>query len=351
MDRSHLQSSAPCGPSSVFSTRGFRRGCLTLSSWLKDLPCEHRGDCFSEDPSAGLEVIVSSLIHSDQGRDFESKLVKELCRIYGVKKTRTTPYHPQGNAQCERFNRSLHDLLRTLPPEQKRRWPIHLPEVVQAYNNTPHASTGFSPHFLLFGQEPRLPVDDLLGRPEPTATGAVDWVRQHRQRLQVAHQRALHQLQQAALQRVNFNRQHSTAHDLHVGDYVYVRNRVLGRNKIQDFWQPDLHQVTNRPYGHLHVYSVVPLAGGPEKVINRKHLLPATEPITDWEPDQPKQQPPVPSPQDSDTDSDDERGNLWRKGFKFPILTKLLPSAGNFLRGSSQATRGIHTVSFLTSPL
>ena len=88
---------------------------------------------------------VSQKIHSDQGRDFESKLVEPLCEHDDIKKTRSAPYHSCGNAQGERFNRSLHDLLRTLPPEQKSKWPQYLQELVQVYNNTPHTSTGFSP--------------------------------------------------------------------------------------------------------------------------------------------------------------------------------------------------------------
>lgn len=120
---------------------------------------------------------VPARLHSDQGRNFESVLIRQLCALYDIQKTRTTPYHPEGNGQCERFNRTLHDLLRALPSEKKQRWSNYLPQVTFSYNTAIHQSTGETPHFLMFGQEPHLPVDFLLGRvPESVESKVEEWI-------------------------------------------------------------------------------------------------------------------------------------------------------------------------------
>lgn len=102
-------------------------------------------------------------LHADQGRNFESTVVKELCKLMGITRTHTSPYHPQGNGTTERFNRTLMNMLGTLDPDKKPRWHEYIDALTHAYNCTQHDSTGFSPYFLMYGRHPRLPVDLMFG--------------------------------------------------------------------------------------------------------------------------------------------------------------------------------------------
>eukprot|EP00731_Ephydatia_muelleri_P005783 Em0003g31a len=61
-------------------------------------------------------------LHTDQGRNFESVLLKEVCQLLGVCKTRTTPYHPQPDGFVERFNRTLLNLLSIALRSDERNW-------------------------------------------------------------------------------------------------------------------------------------------------------------------------------------------------------------------------------------
>ena len=103
-------------------------------------------------------------LQSDQGRNFESTLLRDLCKAFGVEKSHTTPYHPMGDGLVERMNRSLLSLLRTYV-ERETQWEEHLQLLLYIYRTTKHSSTRFSPFEVLFGSNPPLQQVPDLCRP------------------------------------------------------------------------------------------------------------------------------------------------------------------------------------------
>ena len=103
-----------------------------------------------------------------------------------------SPYHPQTNGQCKCFISTLLNMLGTLTPEQKD-WKNHVSAMVHAYNCTRNAATGFSPYYLLFGREPRLPVDVEFGLQRESQKGPLSesgYISQLRRQLKFAHNKA-----------------------------------------------------------------------------------------------------------------------------------------------------------------
>ena len=99
---------------------------------------------------------------SDQGTNFMRSIINELCKVLSVKKLWTMPYHPQTNGLVERLHQTIMRMIWELGEDKKAFWPGHLAEIVHAYNATQSAVTRYSPHYLMFEQRPRLPVDFYL---------------------------------------------------------------------------------------------------------------------------------------------------------------------------------------------
>ena len=96
---------------------------------------------------------------SDRGANFMSSMIDKMCMILGIKKLWTMPYHPQTNGFVERLHQMIMQMIGKLGEDKKADWPSHLAEIAHTYNATCSTVTGYSPHYLMFGQRPRLPVD------------------------------------------------------------------------------------------------------------------------------------------------------------------------------------------------
>ena len=131
---------------------------------------------------------VPSVIHSDQGKQFESLLFQEMCKLLQIEKTRTTPYHPSSDGLVERFNKTLMSMVGIFVKDHHRDWDEQLPYVMMAYRATVHESTGMSPNFLMLGRETSTPLDIAFEMPPimktiPTSQWA--WILQ--EKLELAH--------------------------------------------------------------------------------------------------------------------------------------------------------------------
>ena len=103
-------------------------------------------------------------LHSDRGPNFESKLVAELCKLTGVNKSRTTPFHPRSDGQTERANRTILQMLRASICDNPEDWPSRIPALLATYRMTPHSVTGVSPNMVMLAREVILPTS-LIARP------------------------------------------------------------------------------------------------------------------------------------------------------------------------------------------
>ena len=229
-----------------------------------------------------LRFGIPCRLHHDQGREFENSFFYELQKLCGITRSKTTPYHPQGNGQVERFNRSLLQMMRTLKADEKLDWRKHLNKVVHAYNCSKHDATGFSPFYLFFGRHPVLPVDLVipsqnLSDKSGKGTSYTSYVTEWKKRMEEAYRVASQNMGKSARRgKANYDSKSYGSAVLSVGDHVLVRNLLEkgGPGKLRSYWEQEIYVIVDRPNDDLPVYDVRKLNGsGKVRRLHRNLLL------------------------------------------------------------------------------
>ena len=217
-------------------------------------------------------------LHSDQGRNFESKVIKEFCKIANIKKSRTTPYHPEGNGSVERFNQTLLKMLSSLEDNEKLDWKSYVPSLVHAYNATKNDATGYSPHFLMFGWHPHLSIDAFLGLELGNVNGKnhQSYVEKLQKSLKYSYRVAAEESRKIAVKNKDYFDQKVKYSKLEIGDKVLVRKvGFKEKHKLADKWDKDVFVISDIPNAEIPVYVVKREDGkGRTRTLHRNFLLP-----------------------------------------------------------------------------
>lgn len=183
---------------------------------------------------------VPKRLLTDQGRNFVSRLFKETCKLLGICKVQTTPYHPEANGMVERLHRTLTDSISHFVRRDGTDWDRWVPYALMAYRSIPHSSTGYSPNFLMYGRELTSPAEcwerpeRRIGCPELPP----DQVERLRDRLRVAHETARRQAEKSWAARTKYCNKNRNRREFQVGDWVYLHVPAIKPGHSQKFHCP-----------------------------------------------------------------------------------------------------------------
>ena len=202
---------------------------------------------------------IMTKLHSAQGSNFESEIIKELCQITGTEKTRTTIYHPVGNGLNERYNRTLLNMLGTPEEAQKKDWKKYVPSLVYAYNCTKHETTKMSPSELMFGRKSKLPINSAFETPVESSYSSQDtkkYLEDLRDRMKTTQNIVKRYTEKAQMKQKEQFDKRANASKIMAGDRVLVKILAFdGKHKIADRFEEDVYTVIEQTIPDIPVYN------------------------------------------------------------------------------------------------
>ena len=212
---------------------GFTRYLVAVP--IPDLTTETVADAFVQN---WIHVFgCPETVHTDRGTSFTSKLFQEIMSRFGITKTVTPAYTPQGN-RVERVHQTLANIMRSDRQFDGREWPRKLKVATFVYNTSTNRMTGISPFEAVFGHEATMPVDMIFPLRRKEGTSWSNYI----EHLKMTYQRIYQKMCDHELKVISLDAPHyqgRKAMDLQVDDIVYYFLARVTRGlskKLQSRW-------------------------------------------------------------------------------------------------------------------
>ena len=238
-----------CGPLRT-SSEGFKHILVVTDSftkWCEAIPTK------TQEATEVAEVLYRDIftrygapqtLVSDRGQCFMARLVRALCTLFDIKKVQTSSFHPQSNSSAERFMSIIAQSIRTYGKLDQKDWPKYLPGIMMAYRATPCTqSTQYSPFFLLFGREMRLPFDIAWVPKENLSHSAQDHLNTILRNLEDAREIATKNIEEAQKRYTKYYDGKTQQPKYEPGDKVWLHNPKVPIGLSKKF-----HRMWTGPY-------------------------------------------------------------------------------------------------------
>jgi hypothetical protein len=182
---------------------------------------------------------VPKKLLTDRGAAFMSVLMREVCKLLKIQKLHTTNYHAQANGICERMHKLLIDMISHFVNKDARNWDKYVPCAVMAYRATPYCTVKYSPYYLVYGRDLRLPIeDDWRPKRQEEAGNTGDYdrhVSELAMRLYEANKEAKKQSKLSHEIAKKYYDRKTPVILLKKGDFVYLYNPIAKRGRAKKF--------------------------------------------------------------------------------------------------------------------
>ena len=129
---------------------------------------------------------VPKIIHTDRGTEFENQLITDLCKLLGVRKSRSSPYYPQGDGMIERLFRTVKDMTYATAKSKGKNWVDVIPSVEMGLRCSQTQGSKITPYETVFGRKMTTPLN--YDRLEKCRTPLIsDYVKDIRNTLEEIH--------------------------------------------------------------------------------------------------------------------------------------------------------------------